>query len=859
MPDLSGHSIGRYHLITQLGEGGMATVYKAYDTRLEREVAIKIIRRAAFPLEMMEGVLKRFEREAKSLARMSNPNIVKVYDFGDYEGSPYLVLEYLPGGTLKKLLGKPLPWQDSLRLLLPIVRGVEYAHQRGIIHRDIKPANILITENGEPMLSDFGIAKILDTGSGNTALTGSGMAIGTPEYMAPEQWAGATSSKSDIYSLGIVLYEMITGRKPYIADTPAAILLKQATEPLPAPRNFVPGLPEEVEFLLVKALAREPENRYPTAEALISAMESLLTNQPALAQPPALDITRQEFPPSPTKPNLMDGGQTILPTLESVTAKQPAPSRLETTRPGARPKIKGIQIVGLLGLLFVAVFTGYLLFPKKQEAPTTPTEPAATVITASIISTQAQEPLSCDLYRFLADVSIPDGTILAPNTTFTKTWRIKNVGACSWDSSYTLVFKNGEQMGNQTTHPMPTTVNPGDTIDISIELTSPPTAGVYRGYWALRNPAGVLIKLDNDLDAVFVEIRVDTSTPTAPSQSESLPVEIVDNQGVTMRLVPSGEFTMGANADDAWAKCKQLIPECARPQFLLEEPAHVVYLDQFYMDKFEVTNAIYRTCVQAGNCQPPTSLSSGIGNQLRANYYNDPIYNDFPVINVTWSMAKTYCEWRGARLPNESEWEKAARGTDGRFLPWGTDVVNRTLSNYGNPGGDTTSVGTYESGQSPYGIYDLAGNVSEWVADWYEAYPGQNPFASTNFHQKYRVTRGGNWNSNEIGILTIDRGWGDPSQGSIRTGFRCAKSVHEYNEAQVRYVIVDAQLGDVIDYYRQFSEQPNIAEAIRRWDTGIRAVNTDKFERIVNGNSGWQVVYAGTTQPINGMDVILSK
>ena len=218
MENLTGQRIDRYEILELLGKGGMAMVYKAYDTRLEREMAIKIIRRDAFPPEDLHDVIKRFEREAKSLARLSHQNIVKVMDYGEYEGSPYLVLEYFPGGTLKQKIGGPVAWQEAARLLLPVARGVEYAHNRGVIHRDIKPANILMTEDGEPTLSDFGIAKLFQ-GDKTTTLTGSGAAIGTPEYMAPEQWTGQTSPKSDMYSLGVILYEMVTGRRPYIADT----------------------------------------------------------------------------------------------------------------------------------------------------------------------------------------------------------------------------------------------------------------------------------------------------------------------------------------------------------------------------------------------------------------------------------------------------------------------------------------------------------------------------------------------------------------------------------------------------------------------------------------------------------------
>lgn len=285
MTDLSGEYLGRYYLSERLGEGGMAVVYKAYDTSLDRDVAIKFIRSGAFPTDALAEVLKRFEREAKSLAKLSHPSIVKVHDYGEHEGSPYFVMEYLPGGTLKKILGEAVRWQEAVRLILPVAHGVAYAHQHGVLHRDIKPANVLITDRGEPILSDFGIAKLFE-GEQTTALTGSGMAIGTPEYMAPEQWAGVTSPQSDLYSLGIVLYEMVTGRKPYMADTPAAILIKQATEPLPSPRKFVSDLPEALELVLIKALAKEPENRYKDLKAFVGALESLIASVSVVSSPP---------------------------------------------------------------------------------------------------------------------------------------------------------------------------------------------------------------------------------------------------------------------------------------------------------------------------------------------------------------------------------------------------------------------------------------------------------------------------------------------------------------------------------------------------------------------------------------------
>ena len=273
MPTLVGRELGRYHILEQLGEGGMATVYKAFDTRLERDVAFKVIRTER---DETGQFFKRFEREAKSLAKLTHPNIVHVNDYGDQDGVPYLVMDFISGGTLKERLGEPIAWQESTRLILAIARALEYAHKHGIIHRDVKPANILITDSGEPMLSDFGVAKIVTEGLANE-LTGSGIGIGTPEYMAPEQVLGKpVDGRVDIYALGIVFYEMVAGRTPYQADTPLAIGFKQCYDALPSPRDFNPHLPEGVEHVLIKALAKEPVERYTDMAGFASALQRLL-------------------------------------------------------------------------------------------------------------------------------------------------------------------------------------------------------------------------------------------------------------------------------------------------------------------------------------------------------------------------------------------------------------------------------------------------------------------------------------------------------------------------------------------------------------------------------------------------------
>jgi serine/threonine protein kinase len=307
MTELIGQYLGRYHIVKQLGEGGMATVFKAYDTRLERDVAVKVIRKLVFSPDELEKMLKRFDREAKSLAKLSHPNIVGVMDYGEYEGSPYLVMEYLPGGTLKQRLVEPIPWREAARLLLPIAHALEYAHQQKIVHRDIKPANILLTQTGEPMLSDFGIAKILESQE-SFSLTGTGVGIGTPEYMAPEQGLGEeVDHRADIYALGTVFYEMVTGRTPFHADTPLAVLLKKATEPLPRPGIYMADLPQGVEQVIIKALAKDPQDRYQDMAAFAKALEALSgTSTPDTGRvierpggnaiPAALPVKRRSFP-----------------------------------------------------------------------------------------------------------------------------------------------------------------------------------------------------------------------------------------------------------------------------------------------------------------------------------------------------------------------------------------------------------------------------------------------------------------------------------------------------------------------------------------------------------------------------------
>src|SRR5574339_13277 len=264
--------IGLYEVKSELGRGGMATVYLAYDPRFEREVAVKVL-----PSELLHADPQfrlRFEREAKIIAQLEHSAIVPVYDVGEADGQPYFVMRYMNGGSLsERIKSGIMTVEEAKRILSVIAPGLDEAHSKGIIHRDIKPSNILFDKRDNPYISDFGIAKLSQAQAGN--VTGSAI-IGTPAYMAPEQAQGdEIDGRADIYSLGIILYEMLTGRQPYEADTPMAVAIKHITDPVPHIRQTNPQLPEAMETIIQKAMAKDKQARFSTAVEMTNALMSI--------------------------------------------------------------------------------------------------------------------------------------------------------------------------------------------------------------------------------------------------------------------------------------------------------------------------------------------------------------------------------------------------------------------------------------------------------------------------------------------------------------------------------------------------------------------------------------------------------
>lgn len=265
---MSLQKIGRYEIKSELGRGGMATVYKAYDPLPDREVAIKVL-----PREMLHDpqFRVRFEREIKTVAALEHPAIVPVYDVGEEDGQPYFVMRYMPGGSLQDRIAQgPISLQETARIFSKLAPALDEAHAKGIIHRDLKPGNILFDRSGEPYISDFGIAKIAQT---QAATVTGGAIIGTPAYMSPEQAQGdQVDGRSDIYALGVILYEMLSGVQPYQATTPMAVVVKHITDPIPHILDSNPNLPIDIEPIIEKAMAKSRDERFGTALELADAI-----------------------------------------------------------------------------------------------------------------------------------------------------------------------------------------------------------------------------------------------------------------------------------------------------------------------------------------------------------------------------------------------------------------------------------------------------------------------------------------------------------------------------------------------------------------------------------------------------------
>lgn len=647
---------GRYRLDRLVGEGGMGEVYRATHIHIDAVVAVKLLR-PEFVAD--QTAIKRFRLEAKAAGRIHHPNAVRVTDFGvTPEQMVYLVMEFAEGQSLRSLMRKEgkLDYLRAAGIVHQVCGAVEAAHHSGVIHRDLKPDNILIeSAHGAERVKvlDFGIAKLKETKT-DAFLTKAGTIIGTPQYMSPEQCQGKPlDPTSDVYSIGVVLYEMLTGEVPFDGENTLQIVYNQLHE-LPRPlQEAAPDVPAPIVAVVMRALEKLPERRQSSAaelsEELQRAVESAgETSSLAASEAVTLRRVNSAEARTPTSTPTLNLKQSSSPTSESFS---PSADR-ETT---------------------------HLSSSSNRET-----------ITASRPSVETDAPFS------------PDKSNLA--TYYGK-------------SAPTLqISKDAEQVGQGAA---------GKKTRIGLIATAAAILLAVIGtiiYWSSRSPA--------------------TSSVTAPSPPALATPE-------AMVLIPGGKFMMGRN--DGGAD---------------ERPAHQVEIKPFFLDFNEVTNQSYAKFIEATGRRAPKNWK-----------YNGSFMPDeatVPVTYVTWEDATAYAKWADKRLPTEAEWEYAARGGEqGHLYPWGnewrTGYANIDRKGQAKP----APVRSFNKDVSPFGVFDMAGNVSEWVQDFYTAQYGANP------DQRLRVYRGGNFlDAPERSTNTFR--WSDfpaeiPDDQILRVGFRCAK------------------------------------------------------------------------------------
>ncbi|MBZ0274800.1 MAG: protein kinase, partial [Anaerolineae bacterium] len=474
---MSKRKLGKYEIHERLGRGGMAEVFRAYHSNLDRYVAIKVLH--AFLADDPE-FKNRFEREAQNIARLKHPNIVQVYDF-EYDPdseSYYMVMELVEGLTLKDRLnamtdrGEVVSVEEALRVVKQAALALAYAHSRSMIHRDVKPANLMLDHDDRVVLTDFGIAKIV-TG---VQFTASGGMVGTPAYMAPEQGLGEQGDeRSDLYSLGVILYQLVTGELPYDADTPLAIILKHLNAPIPVPSDINPSLPIGIDQMILKSMAKEPVDRYQNAAEFIADLERVERGD-------ALDT------PLPGVSRRIDSNEDTvrLPRNGDEADKSPA------VNAGGKSPGRRIPGWGWVGLIGAVVIGGYLVgaaggvFPVIGGVPTgtatltmTPTEEVTPEVTIEV-STALPTPTPKEQTTTADPVSPATLTAeVSPSDTVTDTPSVAPTSTPSATSSVTSSFTPRPTLTNtpsRTPRPSRTpTLTPTSTPTLTLTVTVTPT------------------------------------------------------------------------------------------------------------------------------------------------------------------------------------------------------------------------------------------------------------------------------------------------------------------------------------------------------------------------------------------------
>lgn len=541
--DLIGKTIGGYEILRLLGQGGMARVYLARQQSMNRFVALKML-----PQQYLndDTYLQRFEREIKIVSQLEHRNIIPVYDYGEYEGVPYIVMRYMPSGSVDDLLRNgALSLDKTLSIVSQIAPALDYAHTRDVLHRDLKPGNVLLDDDGGAFITDFGIARITNTGF--SPITTQGV-VGTPSYMSPEQAQGKPlDGRSDVYSLGVMLFEMATGRRPFEHEAAYSIAVMQVTTPPPMPRSLNPQLPSSVESVILRALRKNPDDRYQTAlslsEALKMAIERPETGhdtEPSMKKPslspqpaPVQPLIVQPAPiPSPVSP------QPIQPAMQPATPppyQTGAQSSIAPTpayRPGIRSRLKskrapnpfqGILMGGLVGcgLLLIMIVVGLVAAS------------AAGLLPFGADSTPAggtRDPQSS-----INDTPAPDAS---PTLHASPTATLSPLDATS-EAARQALFERI----TRTAAVLPTDIPPPTAAHYPTPITAPNNNALSPALESARGTLVFAAQRDNSFEILTLNLATLTETAlTSNVSNDSYPLASPDGQWIAFQSDRDGDF-----------------------------------------------------------------------------------------------------------------------------------------------------------------------------------------------------------------------------------------------------------------------------------------------------------------------------
>ncbi len=719
---------GRYEVIAKLGEGGMGFVYRARDRNLDTDVVIKVPRPALMQDLEFAG---RFTREARSLVKLAHPHVVKISEVGEHAGLPFVVLQFLAGGSLRdRQKGRPLPVSDLHRWLTDVAAALDFVHQKGYVHRDIKPDNILFDENGNVFLSDFGIAKALadNRNKGNqTVMTGTGLIIGTVPYLAPELLLGKPyDGRADQYALAAMVYELLSGRYPYDGATPAALIVQQMQQA--PPLDKLCAVSAGVAAAVRRGLATEPGQRFGICKEFARAVlqgTAMPTRTHALSAAATIAGT----------PGVRNG----IPTMRAAPVRLTCPTCGKTIQ--AAPETQGQRV---RCPSCQSTIQTVRMSPVSPEIPTAAIVPVAqparpATVRAGIPVQAYRGPagnrsvvllMGCLVVVLLMVVAGLVGMMLARPGPDSRFQAAATIGV--------LPTRNAEPRKDSP----------------KIEATEP--------------QKGPPKKEETDKD--------EPKKGPVPPPAETLTLDLGNGAKLDLVRIKAGSFLMGSPASDTDA-------------FDSEKPQHSVEISKdFYLGKYAVTRGQLAQFVKEENyrTEPEKDGEGGYGYNATTNdleldgrksqytWRNTgfPQTDEHPVVNVTWNDAQAFCAWlrkktgKRVELPSEAEWEYAARaesttryftGDDPASLLGYANVADQTLKatgikdkplwfcfGFSDGHAFTAPVGSFKANR--WGLHDMTGNVWQWCADGRRTYTSNkctDPRGPDD--NSARVLRGGSW------------------------------------------------------------------------------------------------------------------